>query len=550
MAELHPGLFLLLAAAVVAVAPLRWRSALTVGAGIGALALTLTLAAGDRVTYDFYGIEVVLLRADALSLAFATVFAAVTVLVGIYGWATMGRQEQVTALATAGAGLGVVLAGDLLTLFFFWELKVSTAVLLILARRSSRSNPAGMRYLGVHLVGGVVLLTGVLWWWQATGSLAFDEIGLGSWAAALILVGMLLSAAVPPLNAWLPDAYPVATVAGTVALSAFTTKSAVYALARGFPGLELLLWLGVAMAVFGVVFAILEDDIRRLLSYHIVSQVGFMVAAIGVGTSMAVDGATAHAYAHVLYKGLLLMAAGAVLHATGRSRASELGGLSRALPWVLVLYMVGALSISGAPLFSGFPAKELSVGSVGDAGEYAAQWLLKAASVGTVLSVALKLPLFTWAGTARGSTTVRRIPTSMYVAMGLAAAANLALGLRPGLLYDQLPGPVTFAPYSLDAVVMAVQLLAFTAVGYWLLRSRLVPKARESVDTDWAYRELPAMVSARAGALRERVPPLRPPRLHIPVPDRPPRPGALPGWVLGTVLMAAMATLLLTSVLS
>jgi multicomponent Na+:H+ antiporter subunit D len=355
---------------------------------------------------------------------------------------------------------------------------------------------------------------------------------------------------VPPLNAWLPDAYPAATVAGTVVLSAYTTKSAVYALARGFPGLELLLWLGVAMAIFGVVFAILEDDIRRLLSYHIVSQVGFMVAAIGVGTSMAIDGATAHAYAHVLYKGLLLMSAGAVLHATGRSRASELGGLVRVLPWVLVLYMVGALSISGAPLFSGFPAKELSLGSVGDGGQYVALWLLKAASVGTVLSVALKLPLFTWGGAPRGSTEVRSVPFSMYLAMGLAAAANLVLGVAPRALYDQMPGSVTFVPYTSDAVVMAIQLFVFTGVGYWVLRRRLVPAAKESLDTDWVYRELPEALVPRLRTVGRRIPRPRLPRPRLDRRPPLPRTAALPGWVLGTALVASMATYLLTSVLS
>jgi multicomponent Na+:H+ antiporter subunit D len=549
--ELHPGVLLLAAAVVVAALPRRWGGPVTVLAGLGALAATLGLDDGHTTTWDFYGVDLVVLRADALALPFATVFSVVTVVAGLYGWATMSAGERAAALATAGAGIGVVLAGDLLTVFFFWELKVTTAVLVILARRRRRADAAGLRYLGVHLVGGVVLLAGILAHLAGTGSLAFDRLELGG-ATSLILVGFLLCAAAPPLNAWLPDAYPEATVAGTVFLSAFTTKSAVYVLARGFPGLELLLWLGVAMALFGVVYAVIEDDIRRLLGYHIVSQVGFMVAAIGVGTSAAINGATAHAYAHVLYKGLLLMGVGAVLHATGRSRASELGGLARAMPWVLVLYLVGAASIAGVPLFSGFPAKELAVASVGDGGEELAEWLLKLASVGTFLSVALKLPATTWFGASRGARVVRPVPVTMYLAMGVAAAVNVAYGVAPDLLYDQMPTAVTFEPYSLTKVVEALQLLGFTGVGFWLIRARLVPARKESVDSDWFYRELPArlgpaMAGPAARAREQLTRPRRPALRRSPVPS-----GAgpvAPGWIVAVTLAGAMVVVLGASVI-
>lgn len=554
MAELHPALVLLVGALVVAIAPRRLGGALTVATGLIALAAVVALDSGTTATYAFYTYELVWLQADALSLAFATVFALVTVLAGVYGWSTMGRLERAAALGTAGAGIGVVLAGDLLTLFFFWELKVSTAVLLVFAGRRARSDAAGMRYLGVHLVGGVLLLAGVLWRLIDTGSLEFGPLELNG-ATGFILVGFLLSAAAIPLNAWLPDAYPESTIAGTVVLSAFTTKSAVYVLARGFAGLELLVWLGVAMAIFGVVYAVLEDDIRRLLAYHIISQVGFMVAAIGVGTEAAINGATAHATAHVLYKGLLLMGVGAVLYATGRSRASTLGGLSRALPWVLVLYLVGAASISGVPLFSGFPAKELAVGSVGDGGYTAAQWLLKLASVGTFLSVALKLPALTWFGEARTrgdegpARVVRPVPVTMYAAMGLAAAANIAIGVRPALLYDLMPTAVTFEPYTVKKLVEATILLGFTAVGFWLLRARLAPAAKFSLDTDWVYRELPGRLATAVRTDGERRLP-RPDLPDLPSMPAPPTRPVIPSWVLGGAIVGAMVLVLAVSVVA
>jgi multicomponent Na+:H+ antiporter subunit D len=548
VAELHPGLVLIVGALVVAALPRRVGAPATVAAAALALVVTATVPLGTIVTFEYWGIELTMMRMDELARPFALVFAAIIVLGAIYGWSTMGTLERVAGLATAGAGLGVVLAGDLLTLFLFWELKVSTAVLLILARQRATSSAAAMRYLGVHLAAGVVLVGGVMWHWTSTGSLDFGELGR-SGASWLILAGFLVSTAAIPLNAWLPDAYPTATVAATVLLSAFTTKSAVYALARGFPGLDLLIWLGVAMALFGVVFAILEDDIRRLLSYHIVSQVGFMVAAIGVGTAASINGATAHATAHVLYKGLLLMGAGAVVYAVGRGRASELGGLSRALPWVLVLYLVGAFSISGVPGFSGFPAKELAVSSVGAGGATAAQWLLKVASVGTFLSVALKLPAVTWFGEARGPVDVRRVPATMYVAMGVAAAANVAIGVRPALLFDLLPADETFVAYTGSKLVESTVLLGFTALGFVLLRSRLGIKATTNLDTDVVYRELPAALAPRARRMVAELP-------HVPRPAIPTFPrrapaaagSVAPGWMLGGTVAGAMVLVLALTV--
>lgn len=551
MVEFHPGLILLIGAAVVVM--VSQRTAVVVAIATAAIALVAALSLGEDVTwnYDFYGIDLVAMRVDALSTPFMLVFAIVALVAMIYGSTTMSRTELAAGLATAGAGIGVVLAGDLLTLFIFWELKVTTVVVLIAARSRAGSAAAAMRYLRVHLIAGVVLLGGVIWLAVRSGSLAFEEV---PWSGPgwLILGGFAFCAAAVPFHAWLPDAYPAATVAGTVILSAYTTKSAVYALARGFPGTELLIWVGVTMAVVGVIFAILEDDIRRLLSYHIVSQVGFMVTAIGVGTAAAINGATAHATAHVLYKGLLLMGAGAVLYATGRSRTSELGGLARALPVVLVLYLVGAFSISGVAGFSGFPAKELAVASVGSGGETTAQWLLKFASVGTFASVALKLPALTFFGTPRSASVLRRVPVTMYAAMGVAAIANIAIGVRPGLLFDRLPTAEAFNAYTGAKLAESFALLAATTAGVWLLRSRLAPKATTSLDTDAFYRELPARLRTRfateaapgtvSDAPADRV--WRWPSLGAWAPERfAPGPVA-PGWLLGSTIAAAMVLVL------
>jgi multicomponent Na+:H+ antiporter subunit D len=502
---LHPAVPLAVAAVLCFVVPSRISRVLVVAAPVVALVQLALLEPGTTVPATFHTFDLEVLRADGLALAFAWIFAIAALLSGTFGLATQSPRERCAALAYAAAAMGVVLAGDLMTFFIAWEIKAIASTLLILQRRTGDAGRAGMRYLFVHVLGGKLLLAGVLWHLATTGSLAFEAFEVTG-PAILILLACAINAAVIPLHAWLPDAYPRATVAGTVFLSAYTTKAAVYALARGFAGFEVLLYAGIFMTLFGVTYAILEDDIRRLLSYHIVSQVGFMVAAIGVGTELAINGATAHAFAHILYKGLLLMGTGAVLHATGRSRSTQLGGLYHRMKPTFVLYMVGALSISSLPLFSGFISKEMAVQAISYEYGYAAVVLLKVASVGTFLSTGLKLPHATFfgdlgAGPRAGEPApfpIRRIPMSMYAAMGGAAVLNLVLGVRPQLLYDLLPFDEIYGVYTLGKVTETLLLLGFTALAFWLYFDVLAPKAKFSLDTDWVYRRFPQALRGRA----------------------------------------------------
>jgi len=498
---LHPVLPFALAALVAWFAPRRVGAAATVAAPLVAFVQLSQLEAGVSVPLNYAGFELEVMRVDALSIPFGWVFALAALIAGIYGLATMHGRERASALSYAGAAMGVVLAGDLMTLFVFWEIKAVASTFLVLHRRGGNSARAGTRYLFAHLVGGKLLLAGVLWHYARTGSLAFESMTLDA-ATSLILVAFLLSAAVPPLHAWLADAYPEASVAGTVFLSAYTTKAAVYALARGFPGTQLLIYLGIVMALYGVVYAVLENDTRRLLGYHIISQVGYMVAAVGIGTELAINGATAHAFAHILYKGLLLMGAGAILHATGRSKMSELGGIARRMRGVLTLYMIGAVSISSVPLFSGFVSKELVVEAAYRSDLVWLVLLLKVASVGTFLHTGLKLPHGAFIGREGlgpasndgHRITVGPIPVSMYVAMGIGAAANTIIGLYPRLLYDVLPYTVDYTPYSFAKVLEKSQILLFTALAFWILLDRLHAKAKVSLDIDWLYRGLPSLL--------------------------------------------------------
>jgi len=562
---LHPVLPFAVAAAIAWFAPRRVGAVATVVAPLVAFVQLTQLESGTRVPLTYAGFELEVMRVDALSMPFGWVFALAALIAGVYGLATMHERERASALTYAGAAMGVVFAGDLMTLFVFWEIKAVASTFVILHRRGGNSARAGLRYLFVHLVGGKLLLAGVLWHYARTGSFAFESMTLDA-ATSLILVAFLLSAAVPPLHAWLADAYPEASVAGTVFLSAYTTKAAVYALARGFPGTQVLIYLGIIMALYGVVYAVLENDTRRLLGYHIVSQVGYMVAAVGIGTELAISGATAHAFAHILYKGLLLMGAGAVLHATGRSKMSELGGIARRMRGVLALYMIGAVSISSVPLFSGFVSKELVVEAAYRSDLLWLVILLKIASVGTFLHTGLKLPHGAFIGregvgpaTNDGHRiTVGPVPVSMYVAMGIGALANTVIGLYPRVMYDLLPYAVDYAPYSAAKVLEKSQILIFTALAFWLLLDRLHAKAKVSLDTDWLYRRLPQLIArARPVAPAVETAP------DAPATDRPgtlrtlQRRGAalfapasadvVPTWTLGAVILVTSLVILVAS---
>jgi multicomponent Na+:H+ antiporter subunit D len=504
MPSVAPAVFLLSAAALLPLAP-RWLRPVVLFAGpvLAGVAL-LTLEQGMTTTLTLYGYELQPMRVDRLSMAFGTVFVLAAGLSALYGLRTMGAGEQAAAMAYAGSALAAVFAGDLVSFFVFWELKAIASAGLIWLRRTTRAGAAGMRYLFVHVAGGTLLLAGTLAHVSATGDITFGALA-PSPATYVILVGLAVSAAIPPLHAWLPDAYPEASIAGTVFLSAFTTKAGVYALARGFAGYEVLVVAGVVMALYGVVYAVLENDIRRLLGYHIISQVGYMVAAVGIGTAVALNGATAHAFAHILYKGLLLMGAGAVIYATGREKLTELGGFARQMPAVVVLYMVGAVSISGFPLFSGFVSKELVTHAASLDGRILVLWLLKLASVGTFLHAGLKLPYGTWFGPRR-TFEVRAIPATMYVAMGLTAALNLAIGVYPAALYGLMPFTVDYQPYTADHLVEITQLLVFTALGFWLLIDKLGGEPTVSLDTDWVYRSdasrrVPVLVGDAVGGM-------------------------------------------------
>ena len=490
MSSFLPGLVLALGGATMLVLPARIRPVMMVAAfGLAVLQLTVFLDLDTTWEAQWLGFDLMPLRVDALSLAFGSVFAIIGLLGSIYSLHMRDRHQQAAVLFLGSGALGVVFAGDLLTLVVFWEIMALASPYLINQGGRPESRAAAMRYLFVHVVGGAILIAGVLWHFADTGSLLFEGFG-GGGAAWLILIGFAVNAAIPPVHAWLTDAYPEASASGAVFLSAFTTKTAVYVLLRGFAGWEILIIFGTVMALYGVVYAVLENDTRRLLAYHIISQVGFMVTAAGIGTHEAIEGATAHAFAHVLYKGLMIMATGAVMTTTGTTKMTELGGLAPRMKVVFTLYMVGAFSISAVPLFAGFVSKTLVTDAAVADGHSVAAFMLYVASVGTFLHTGLKLPYFTWFG-ARPATPVALIakaPAGMYVGMAGAAALCIAIGLFPQAFYDFMNFGGHYSVYKDAKIIHTLELLVFTALGFWLLIDVLKPKDKTSLDTDWPYR--------------------------------------------------------------
>ena len=327
IADLPPGLILILGALLVPFLPLPVRRIYMLALPVLGMIQLLLLPEGQHGQIEMFGQTLTLLRVDGLATAFGVIFLIAAFLAVIFGWHEEEAMQHVAALVYGGAAIAAVFVGDLVSLFIFWELTAIASVFLIWASRTEGAYWSGMRYLVIQVGSGVILLAGIVLHYRATGSIAFGQLGLVSFATALIFVAFGIKCGFPLLHNWIQDSYPKATVFGTVVLSAFTTKLAVYALARGYAGTDMLIWIGATMAVFPIFFALLENDLRRVLAYSLNNQLGYMVVAIGVGTELAINGAVAHAFNHILYKALLFMGIGAVLYRTGTAKASELGGL-------------------------------------------------------------------------------------------------------------------------------------------------------------------------------------------------------------------------------
>ena len=446
------------------------------------------LQVGSFWQVHFFGFNLTFLRVDKLSKVFGYIFTLNAVAAFVYAFYLKDSTQHMAALLYIGSALGVVFAGDLVSLYFFWEVMAVASTFLILARKTKKAQASGMRYILVHIFGGLCLLAGMVIYITQTGSIAFNAMTDRNLGTYLILIGILVNAAAPPLHAWLPDAYPEATVTGGVILSAYTTKTAVYTLIRGFPGWEILIVVGCIMTLYGIIYALLENDMRRILAYSIINQVGFMVCGVGIGTMMSLNGTAAHAFCHIIYKALLWMSAGSVLHMVGKSKCTDLGGLYKTMPWTLIFGAVGALSISSFPATSGFTSKSLIIdGAVHE--HLAWVWLvLEIASAGVFLHAGIKFPYFVFFAKDKG---LRPGETNkpMLIAMAFMSFMCIFLGIYPQPLYDILPYEVHYQAYTFNHVVAQLQLLMLSALVFFLFLKLLKRTETISLDTDWFYRK-------------------------------------------------------------
>ncbi len=499
MIELPPFVLFYVGALLAAVTRGHLRSLITLAIPVVGLYLLWDTPAGSYAAIEVMGFTLEFFQVDRLSLLFGYLFHIAALIAIVYSLHVRDTLQQSCSLAYAGSALGAVFAGDFLTLFLFWEMLALTSVFLIWARRSERAYTAGLRYFAIHITSGLLLLGGVIIYGYGAGSLAITEIGLVGWHGWLIFLAFGIKCAFPLFHNWLTDAYPESTPTGTVFLSAFTTKAAIYALARCYPGTELLVYIGATMTCFPIFFAVIENDLRRVLAYSLINQLGFMVVGIGIGTALAINGAIAHAFNDVIFKGLLLMSMGAVLHVTGKINGSELGGLYKTMPKTTILCIVGAASISAFPLFSGFVSKSM-VMSAALNNDYHWVWLvLLFASAGVFHHAGIKIPYFAFFAHDSGI-RAQEPPTNMLIAMAMAAFLCIGVGVYPQALYSLLPFDVEYTAYDTTHVLAQTQLLFFSALAFvWLnLKGYYPPELRSTnLDVEWLYRKpLPRLAYA------------------------------------------------------
>ncbi len=489
---LNPAYILLFGALLVPLLQGTVRSAYMLALPVLALAQLLLMPAGEYGHWQVFDYTLTALRVDNLSFVFGVIFLIAAFLGVVFALHVKDTLQHLAALIYAGAAIGAAFAGDLITLFIYWELTAISSVFLIWARRTEAAYRAGLRYLIIQVGSDVLLLAGVILHAHESGSIAFGALGLTSFATTLIFIAFGIKCAFPLLHNWLHDAYPQATVTGTVILSAFTTKLAVYALARGFAGTEILIYIGALMTAFPIFYAVIENDLRRVLSYSLNNQLGFMVVGVGIGTEMALNGTAAHAFSHILYKALLFMSMGAVLFRVGTIQASQLGGLYKSMPWTTGFCIVGAMSISAFPLFSGFISKSMILTATAAEHRWFVWLVLLCASAGVFHHSGIKIPFFTFFAHDSGKRCAEA-PGNMLWAMGITAFLCIALGVYPAPLYAILPYAVDFTPYTTTHVITQLQLLLFSAMAFALLvRTGLYPPEMPSVnlDFDWVYRRL------------------------------------------------------------
>jgi multicomponent Na+:H+ antiporter subunit D len=498
---IHPAALVLLAAVLAWQLPRSVGHVVGIVATLGAAAIAWFAPAGTHYEVELFGVfEAVLFNVDQFSALMGLIFGFIGAIAVLYSWYSgADRVQTAFALSYVGTSFGAVFAGDWLTLIFFWELMAVTSTLLVW-HYGGAAVRAGFRYALLHGIGGSLLLAAIVWHYDAVGSLLFSaSAGMeGTTAQVLAAVGIGVNVGFVGLHAWLPDTYPRPHVAASVFLCVFTTKTGVYGMYRAFPDGHLwIAYMGGAMAVFGAFAALLQSDMRRLLSYHIQSQVGYMIAGVGIGSTLAVAGAFGHVFNHILYKSLLFMTVGVVIYRTGEESLDRIGGLGRKMPLTAITFAVAALSIAGFPGFNGFVSKGIVIAEADHYEKYEALWyLLLLGGVGTFLSF-IKLGYFAFVeGSYDGEVEDANLGQS--VGMSLVAILCVVLGVYPAALYRVLPGGeilgwqtfeashYEFTVFTTGHLIEGFGLAALGLIGFAILRGPL-HRIGTVPDVDWVY---------------------------------------------------------------
>ncbi|MEQ1609128.1 MAG: Na(+)/H(+) antiporter subunit D [Hyphomonadaceae bacterium] len=512
-AAINPGFHLIIAALLAAVAKDTFTRAVALIGG-PALALLVMLyppVAGVEVSREmFLGFQLSLYRPDSLSLIFGLGFVLAAALGGVYSLHRRDRMQDAAGLVYAGSALGAIFAGDLITLVIFAEVATVASALLVFAARTGPAYHAGLRFLTSQFAAGLLLTAGAALYGLEKGTFLIADLG-GLWngllvgivdpafaGGMLIFAGVGIKAAFPLVHNWLTDSYPNTTETGAVVLSPYTTTMAVYLLARFFAGYDPLIWIGAAMTVYPVFFAVMENDLRKVLAYSTNNQIGFMVCAVGIGSTLSINGAAAHAVAHIVFKGLLFMTMGAIKLRVGTTKASELGGLHRTMPWTTLACLVGSVSISALPFFAGYTSKTMIMTAAESGPGMLIVWLmLLFASAGVLEHSGIKVPFMAFFSHDSGKRP-EEAPFNMLLAMGLSSGLCLVIGIYPGWFYALLPFPdqaLEFLAQDLVStahIIQQLQLLVFAVLAFMILwRLKLYPAERPGViiDIEWLWRK-------------------------------------------------------------
>lgn len=498
--ELLPVAVFLLGALVAAVTSARTAAAAAllapVAAGLCSMAVLTPGASASWAVMD-YALQPV--RVDQFSLVMVCLFHVAAFIAAVYTLQVRDRLQHAALMLYIAGGIGAVLAGDLISLFIFFEIIGLSGTLLVLAARTPESTSAAVRYLVFQIAAGVTLLAGILVLGTATGDWRFGHIGLDAPGGWLLLLAFGIKSGFPLLHNWIPDAYPKASTAGLAVLAVVTTKVGVYGLARGFAGEGMLVVVGTAMALWPLFFTLVENDLRRVVAYSMMVQIGLMVTAVGVGSALALDGVALHIVMDVLFKMVLFMALGAVVLRVGTTRGDRLGGLWRGMPLTTICVAVAVAANVALPLTGGFISKKVLLTGIEHSGVPSALWLLLVStSAMGMLYAGLRILWQGFLGPVRHAHgEIREAPWPMVAAMLIPVGLLLLTGVFPVVTDALRPHATGYSPLYPAKAADHVQMLVFALLAYALLARAgfglPAPRPAAWLDSDWIYRRgLPA----------------------------------------------------------